>query len=99
MAPGTFLTYSTEVSSIPMTASSAQMPDVLKSVRKSVIDISVDELTTIPAFCKPINAMNIPSPTETPCFSESGMLLKIASRIFVRDSMMNMMPRYAYETR
>ena len=78
---------------VPMTARSAQMPVVEKLSRKLTSDTSVAEFgAASPAFCKPIKAINNPMPTETACLSERGMQLKIASRTFVTDMMMKMMP-------
>ena len=48
--------------------------------------------TTIFAFCRPINAMKRPIPTDTACFRFIGMELKIASRTFVRERRMKMIP-------
>ena len=41
------------------------IPAVWKFFVKSVIVTSVDESTTRPAFCNPINAINKPIPTDT----------------------------------
>ena len=61
---------------------------------------SVESLfTTIFAFCRPINAMKRPIPTETACFSVIGMELKIASRTLVRESRIKMIPSTKTATR
>ena len=84
--------YSAAMMNRPTSASSAQMPWVLKFSVKLVIVTSVEESTARPAFCKPMKQMNRPMPTETPRLSVSGMALKIASRTFVRLSTMKIKP-------
>ena len=53
---------------------------------------SVAPSTMIPAFCTPMNAMKKPIPTDTATFSCTGIALKIASRTFVSDITMKIMP-------
>ena len=78
---------------VPMIASSALIPAVRKSAVKSITVTSVEsEFTTIPAFWKPMKAMNRPIPTETPFFSCIGMALKIASRTLVTDNTIKISP-------
>ena len=90
--PFTFFIHRIAVMNRPVTASSAHMPWVWKSVRKLVIVTRVDASTQRPAFCRPINAIKRPIPTDTPFFRETGMALKIASRTVVRDRMIKIIP-------
>ena len=92
MPPFTFLIWKMAVIRSPMTASNAQIPFVWKSSVKLVIVTRVEASTLSPAFCRPINAINKPIPTETPFFKVSGIALKIASRTFVSDMIMNTIP-------
>ena len=86
MEPFTFLICKIAMIKVPMTANRAQMPAVWKSAVKSMTVTRVEsEFTTIPAFWKPMKAMNRPIPTDTPLFNCMGMALKIASRTLVRD--------------
>ena len=48
--------------------------------------------TTICAFCRPIKVMNRPIPTDTATFRLAGIALKIASRTFVRDRIIKIIP-------
>ena len=75
-----------------MRVSSAQMPAVWKFSGKLMMPTSVAESTHRPEFCRPMNAMNRPMPTETPFLSVSGMALKIASRTLVSDRTMKIRP-------
>ena len=59
---------------------------------KSVIVTSVDESTTRPAFCNPINAINKPIPTDTAFLRLRGIASKIASRTFVNERIINIIP-------
>ena len=92
IAPLTWRIYSTAVMNRPISASSAQMPAVWKLSVKLVMVTSVEESTDRPAFCRPMNAINRPMPTETPFLSVSGMALKIASRTLVNDSTIKTRP-------
>ena len=68
------------------------IPAVWKFFVKSVIVTSVDESTTRPAFCNPINAINKPIPTDTAFLRLSGIASKIASRTFVNESTIKIIP-------
>ena len=63
--------------------------DCLKEKREILV---AGLATMIWAFKSPIRAMNRPMPAETAFFSVIGMALKMASRTFVRDKMMKIMP-------
>ena len=68
------------------------IPAVWKFFVKSVIVTSVDESTTRPAFCNPINAINKPIPTDTAFLRLSGIASKIASRTFVNRNSYGKLP-------
>ena len=55
-------------------------------------ETSVELSTMIPAFCRPMNVMKKPIPTDTAIFSCFGMELKMASRTLVTDMPMKMRP-------
>ena len=69
-----------------------KVPDV-KEALKEKSEILVAGLATITcALNKPIKAMNKPIPADTAFFKVIGMALKSASRIFVRDKMIKIIP-------
>ena len=95
--PFTFLITRQAVTSTPTRARRTVIPseekvpfrtEVLKEKRVT----SVAPSTTTCAFCKPINVINKPNPTDTPSFKVGGIALKMASRTLVSDKRMKMMP-------
>ena len=62
--------------------------DPLKENTETRVELS----TTICAFCRPMNVMKRPIPTETAILSVAGMALKIASLTLVRERMMKIRP-------
>ena len=86
-APFTFLITSTSVMMVPIRASATGT--VFTSPRLTQVE---GLLMTTPAFCKPMNAINIPIPTLTAFFMFAGMALKIASRTLTADKIIKMIP-------
>ena len=69
------------------------MPAVWKFCVKSVIVTSVEsEFWTSPAFCKPMKAINKPIPTDTAFLRLNGIASKIASRTFVKERIIKIIP-------
>ena len=78
---------------VPITASKAPIPTVLKLVLKLTTVTFVDSLaTTRLAPWSPINATKRPIPTDTPFFNVVGIALNIASRTLVSESTINTSP-------
>ena len=78
---------------MPITASSALIPAVLKLSVKFIIETNVESFfITKPEFCNPINAINKPIPTETAFLSDSGMESNIASRTLVSERAIKISP-------
>ena len=70
----------------------AHVAEPEKTLKEERLTSVAPSSTTIPAFCRPMNAMNRPMPTETPFLSVSGMALKIASRTLVSDRTIKIRP-------
>ena len=89
----TFLIYKIAVTINPINASRAQIPSVCQFSANFTPDNNVDSFdTTICAPCNPINAINRPIPALTPFLSVVGIALKIASRTFVSESTIKIIP-------
>ena len=67
------------------------VPD-LSAEEKENRETRVELSTMIPEFCRPMNVMKKPIPTDTAIFNCFGMELKMASRTFVTDMTMKMRP-------
>ena len=97
MFPFTPFTTRIPVTRIPTRARTTVIPSLLNrpfatELLKEYTPTKVALSTTICAFCRPINAMKSPIPTDTACFKFIGMALKIASRTFVKDRRINTIP-------
>ena len=87
IAPVTFLINSTMVSKMPATASM-----VAGSDRSPIVKNVAGWSTTMPAFFKPIKAMNNPIPHCTPILSAAGIASAILVRTPVTDNSKNRIP-------
>ena len=85
--PGTFLMTSTEVSTMPITPSSA-VPSVMVPMVTKVAEFS----TMMPAFFSPMKAMKSPMPAPMARFTDAGMASTMSVRTFVSVSTTKMKP-------
>ena len=99
--PLIFLTTKIPVMIIPANARITVIPTLLKEASTPFALLyastennwsNVEPPTTICAFCKPTNAIKRPIPTLTADFRFIGIALKIASRTFVRERRMKIIP-------
>ena len=96
--PFTFFTRRMAVIRSPISASRTVIPSVLnvpldtEDLKENTLTRVESLLTTIFAFCSPIKAMKSPIPTDTACFRFIGIALKIASRTFVSDNRIKIIP-------
>ena len=87
MLPLTFRMTRAPVMTIPMMPSRAA-PWVMSPRETRVESL----FAMIPAFCRPMKAMNRPIPAPMACLSESGIAFRIQERTFVSVRMMNRRP-------
>ena len=98
MLPRTFLTMRTAVNKMPSIASNTVMPTVLNvpeatdCLKENKEILVAGFATIICAFNNPMRAINRPIPADTAFFNVIGMALNKASRTFVRDKIIKIMP-------
>ena len=78
-----------------ITLAHVALPSRLRETRLTSVELLA---TTIPAFCRPINAMNRPIPAGMAFFTQSGIAVKIALRSPVTVSIIKTIPSISTST-